>query len=225
MPIPMLVMLHGCKQSPDDFAAGTRMNALAEQHGFLVVYPAQASNANGSKCWNWFRSQDQGRDSGEPSLIAGITREVASQYRIDQRRIFVAGLSAGAAMAVILGVTYPELYASVGAHSGLPYAAAHDVSSAFSAMKGGGAPAGLTKSFASLRAHQPPIANTVPTIVFHGDADSTVTVKDRIRPAASASGPRRCAVAAEPRTRGTSGNTQGDRIVNAPARKASAGLV
>ncbi len=178
VPIPMLVMLHGCKQSPDDFAAGTRMNALAEQHGFLVVYPAQASNANGSKCWNWFRSQDQGRDSGEPSLIAGITREVASQYRIDQRRIFVAGLSAGAAMAVILGVTYPELYAAVGAHSGLPYAAAHDVPSAFSAMKGGAAPAGLIKVFPSLRAPRPPIANTLPTIVFHGDADGTVAVSN-----------------------------------------------
>jgi poly(hydroxyalkanoate) depolymerase family esterase len=172
--MPMVVMLHGCKQSPDDFAAGTQMNALAEQHGFLVAYPAQAANANGSKCWNWFRTEDQGRDDGEPSLIAGITREVASHYRIDGRRIFVAGLSAGAAMAVILGATYPELYAAVGAHSGLPYAVAHDVPSAFSAMKGGAAPAGLSGPFAKRRPSRPSIGRTVPTIVFHGDSDSTV---------------------------------------------------
>lgn len=176
--VPMVVMLHGCKQSPDDFASGTRMNALAEQHGFLVVYPAQAANANGSNCWNWFRSQDQGRDGGEPSIIAGITREVASQYRIDRRRIFVAGLSAGAAMAVILGATYPELYAAIGAHSGLPYAAAHDVPSAFSAMKAGAGLAGAPPPFASLRAQQPQIAHTVPIIVFHGDGDNTVAASN-----------------------------------------------
>jgi poly(hydroxyalkanoate) depolymerase family esterase len=176
--VPMVVMLHGCTQSPDDFADGTQMNALAEQHGFLVVYPAQAANANGSKCWNWFRSSDQDRDRGEPSLIAGITHEVASHYRIDRRRIFVAGLSAGAAMAVILGATYPELYAAVGAHSGLPYAAAHDVPSAFSAMKGGGAPAGLSQRFAGLRAPRPGVKHSVPTIVFHGDSDGTVVASN-----------------------------------------------
>ena len=142
-----------------------------------MVYPAQAANANGSKCWNWFRTQDQGRDSGEPAIIAGITREVASQYRIDERRIFVAGLSAGAAMAVILGTTYPELYAAVGVHSGLPYAAAHDVPSAFSAMKGG-AGVGAPMPFASLRAPQPQIVYTVPTIVFHGDGDQTVAASN-----------------------------------------------
>ena len=176
--VPMVVMLHGCKQSPDDFAAGTQMNALAEQHGFLVVYPAQAANANGSKCWNWFRAEDQGRDDGEPSLIAGITGEVAAHYRIDRRRIFVAGLSAGAAMAVILGATYPELYAAVGAHSGLPYAVAHDVPSAFSAMKGGRAPAGLSKPCAKLRSSRPSIGRTIPTIVFHGDSDGTVAASN-----------------------------------------------
>jgi poly(hydroxyalkanoate) depolymerase family esterase len=176
--VPMVVMLHGCKQSPDDFATGTRMNALAEEHGFLVVYPGQANNANGSNCWNWFRGEDQRRDAGEPSLIAGITREVASEYKVDQRRIFVAGLSAGAAMAVILGVTYPELYAAVGAHSGLPYAAAHDVASAFSAMKGGSALAGLSKSFTAARSQPARLSNTVPTIVFHGDADHTVAASN-----------------------------------------------
>jgi poly(hydroxyalkanoate) depolymerase family esterase len=172
--MPMVVMLHGCTQSPDDFAAGTRMNELAEQHRFLVVYPAQAPNANGSKCWNWFRAEDQGRDRGEPSLIAGITREVAAQYGIDQRRIYVAGLSAGAAMAVILGATYPELYAAVGAHSGLPYASAHDVAYAFSVMKSGAPQAGVPIKFMPRPAIRAEMKHSVPTIVFHGDADKTV---------------------------------------------------
>ena len=166
-PLPMIVMLHGCTQSPDDFAAGTRMNALADMHGFVVVYPAQSGGANVSKCWNWFRSDDQSRDRGEPSIVAGITREVASRYGVDEKRIFVAGMSAGAAMAVILGATYPDLFAAVGAHSGLPYRAAHDVPSAFGAMHGGAGPAGARSA-----------ATGVPTIVFHGDADRTVEARN-----------------------------------------------
>ena len=170
----LIVMLHGCTQSPDDFAAGTRMNELAERDGFLVAYPAQTAKANGSKCWNWFRSGDQERERGEPSLIAGMTREIATHYAIDDRRIFVAGLSAGAAMAVILGATYPDLYAAVGAHSGLPYGAAHDVPSAFSAMKGSDASPGLPEPQRSMHAAQP----AVPTIVFHGDCDTTVNISN-----------------------------------------------
>ena len=158
---PLLVMLHGCTQSPDDFATGTRMNALADQHGLLVAYPAQSANANGSKCWNWFRPQDQGRGKGEPALIAGMTAQLASEYRVDAARVYVAGLSAGAAMAVVLGRTYPDVFAAVGVHSGLPYRAAHDVGSAFAAMKGSAA---RTTTADSL----------VPTIVFHGDRDHTV---------------------------------------------------
>jgi poly(hydroxyalkanoate) depolymerase family esterase len=174
-PRPMVVMLHGCTQSADDFAVGTQMNQLADEHGFLVVYPEQPANANMSKCWNWFKQQDQVRDAGEPSLIAGLVREVAARHGADPRRIFVAGLSAGAAMAVVLGETYPDLFAGVGAHSGLPYGSAHDIPSAMAAMKGGrsglpglhglpGLPAGSPK-----KAVQP-----VPTIVFHGDRDHTV---------------------------------------------------
>jgi poly(hydroxyalkanoate) depolymerase family esterase len=180
-PVPLFVMLHGCTQSADDFAAGTQMNRLAEEHGFLVVYPEQASNANGSKCWNWFKSQDQLRNGGEPSLIAGITREVAERHAVDPRRIYVAGLSAGASMAVILGETYPELYAAVGAHSGLPYAAAHDMPSAFAAMAGGrgGKPdgpmrPGLMNLPGSAAVSGKKTTHFVPTIVFHGDQDHTV---------------------------------------------------
>jgi poly(hydroxyalkanoate) depolymerase family esterase len=169
----MVVMLHGCTQSPDDFAAGTRMNALADQLGFLVVYPAQAANANGSRCWNWFRSEDQNRDAGEPSLIAGIVREVATDFDVDRGRIFVAGMSAGAAMAVILGAAYPDLFTAVGSHSGLPFGAAYDLASAFGAMQGGlanrtGAPCA---SILQAPAY-------VPTIVFHGDRDRTVDARN-----------------------------------------------
>lgn len=171
--VPLMVMLHGCTQSPDDFAAGTRMNELAEKHGFLVVYPAQAAKANGSRCWNWFRAKDQSRDRGEPSLIAGITREVASKYHVDEGRIFIAGLSAGAAMAVVLGATYPELYAGVGAHSGLPYGAAHDMPSALAAMK-----SGVLNAQATQTPRRPQFARAMPTIVFHGDCDHTVDAQN-----------------------------------------------
>lgn len=178
--VPMVVMLHGCTQPPDDFAAGTRMNAVADEHGFIVVYPAQSASANAQKCWNWFRTEDQTRESGEPAIIAGITREVAATYRIDRRRIFVAGLSAGAAMAVILATTHPDLYAAVGAHSGLAYRAASDMPSAFRAMHGASVPV------ASLSGTALP----VPVIVFHGDCDRTVNAANAtaiVRQAAGAS--------------------------------------
>lgn len=176
-PMPLVVMLHGCKQDPDDFAAGTRINQLAEEQGILVAYPAQSPRANGSKCWHWFEPRDQSRHGAEPSIIAGIVAKVGEAYRIDERRVFVAGLSAGAAMAVILGETYPDVFCAVGAHSGLPYGAAHDVASAFAAMHGAGAT--LAGAGGRTAAHRPAgdaraSSRGVPTIVFHGNRDATV---------------------------------------------------
>ncbi len=173
-PRPLVVMLHGCKQHPDDFAAGTRMNALAEKHGFLVAYPAQSRNANGSNCWNWFRPEDQRRDGGEPAILAGIVADVARDHRVDPARVFVAGLSAGAAMAVILGQTHPELFAAVGAHSGLPSGAAHDVGSAFMAMNGAKPVFGSAPARAATTSRGP----SPRTIVFHGDQDATVVARN-----------------------------------------------
>lgn len=167
--LPLIIMLHGCTQNPDDFAAGTRMNALAEELQCLVAYPEQPTTANRNRCWNWFEAAHQQCDKGEPSIIAGLTRHIISRYAVDTRRVYVAGLSAGGAMAAIMGRTYPDLYAAVGVHSGLPYAVAQDLPSAFAAMNQMGAPLGRQRHKAAVAGDR-----FVPTIVFHGDSDKTV---------------------------------------------------
>ena len=161
------MMLHGCTQSPDDFAAGTRMNLLAEEFGFLVAYPAQPKSANPSKCWNWFRPGDQSRGQGEPALLAGIAQQIATDFPIVRSQIYAAGLSAGGAAAAILGATYPDTFAAVGVHSGLACGAATDIPSAFRAMRQGHSGA---KPYRRAGPSQP-----IPTIVFHGDSDTTVS--------------------------------------------------
>lgn len=160
----IVVMLHGCTQTPEDFAAGTGMNAIAENHRLVVIYPQQSRGNNAQSCWNWFSRGDQRRDRGEPSILAGLTRRIMAEHGVLRDQTFVAGLSAGAAMAVILGETYPDVFSAVGAHSGLPFGAAKDVPSAFAAM------AGRNRSVAGSSGTD----STVRTIVFHGSTDTTV---------------------------------------------------
>ena len=165
---PLLVMLHGCTQDPDDFALGTGMNLLAEEQGFLVAYPRQPASANRSACWNWFDRKDQMRGEGEPCVIAGITRAIMTEYDIDAKRVYVAGLSAGGAMALVMSATYPELYAAAGVHSGLAYGLATDLPSAFAAMGGNTSPEAMAQGKTRLN------DGRVRTIVFHGECDPTV---------------------------------------------------
>jgi len=168
-PAALIVMLHGCTQTADDFAVATRMNVLAEEHAFIVAYPEQAVSANPLRCWSWYERRDQRRESVEASLIAGITQQVAQSYAVDRERIYVAGASAGAGAAAILGATYPDVYAAIGAHSGIAYGLADGFFSAFALMKTGRYKA---------RATQPGARRPIPTIVFQGAADPLVNPRN-----------------------------------------------
>lgn len=167
-PLPLVVMLHGCTQNVEDFALGTAMNQFAEQYGVLVAYPNQAKSANSKSCWNWYKVKNQQTHRGEPALIAGLTRAIMQNHYVDVKRVYVAGLSAGGAMAAIMGATYPELYAAVGVHSGLAAGSATNVIAALAAMRQGSHNVQATE--------QCPVF--VPTIVFHGDQDPVVNLKN-----------------------------------------------
>ena len=169
-PAPLIVMLHGCTQSVDDFAGGTNMNAVADERGCFVAYPIQSASANQSKCWNWFQPRNQQRDGGEPAMVVGIVRQIAREYAVDRRRVYAAGLSAGGAAAAVLGARYPDVFAAIGVHSGIACGAAHDMASAFARMHRGPAVNGHVPVDAQSAAWQ----RAVPTIVFHGDKDPIV---------------------------------------------------
>lgn len=171
---PLMVMLHGCTQSADDFAKGTNMNTLADEKGFIVIYPQQSSNANLKKCWNWFEPLHQLRGLGEPAIIAGMVKKVKRMHFIQHDKVFIAGLSAGGAMSIVMGVTYPELFSGIGVAAGLEYQAALNVFNAYAAMANQGPPPVRQGRVA----HQVmgKRAKPMPVIVFHGNADSTVNV-------------------------------------------------
>lgn len=167
-PLPLVVMLHGCAQDAEDFALGTDMNRWADQYRVLVAYPNQAKIANLKRCWNWYKPKNQQVDRGEPALIAGLTQAVMHNYRVDAQRVYIAGLSAGGSMAAIMGATYPELYAAMGVHSGLAVGSATHVLAALVAMRQG------SRSVQALSQ----LPNFVPTIIFQGDQDRIVHLRN-----------------------------------------------
>jgi poly(hydroxyalkanoate) depolymerase family esterase len=157
--MPLVVLLHGCKQDALDFSNGTAMNALADEHHAMVLYPEQITRANAMRCWNWFEPGHQQANRGEPGMIAALTQSILQKHGADPERVYIAGLSAGGAMAAVMADLYPDIFAAVGVHSGLAAGAANDVMSAFGAMRSG-----------AKGSKQP----TLPTIIFHGTADKTV---------------------------------------------------
>ena len=180
---PLVVMLHGCTQNPDDFAVGTGMNERARAQGFCVLYPEQSQDANPQRCWNWFKHNHQRRGSGEPALIASLTQAIMKEHVIDPRRVFIAGLSAGGAMAAIVADAYPEIFAAVGVHSGLPNGAASNVAEAMALMNSGHSGNGKLPTQTPQQTQR-----LVPTIVFHGDQDRTVHPRNGEQVIASALG-------------------------------------
>ena len=217
--LPLVVMLHGCTQDPDDFAAGTAMNERAREQGFFVLYPQQSPDVNPSRCWNWFKHSHQERGRGEPALIASLTQAVIKQHDMDARRVYIAGLSAGGAMAVIVAAAYPELFAAVGVHSGLPSGAASNVAEALMVMKSGHV--GIVERAWGGRADAAAKAllqpqTPIPTIVFHGDQDQTVHPRNGEQVIAAALG---AAAAAQDSHARPSGSARVEQGVSAQGRR------
>lgn len=175
-PMPLVLMLHGCSQDPDDFAAATGMNQAATAANALVLYPAQARNANPSGCWNWFESSNQHRGQGELGLMVAMVCDVMERHPVDAQRVYAAGISAGGAMVALLGREYPDMFAAIGVHSGLQAGAADNMMAALSAMNNG-AKLGPSSPSARPAAHSSGAAHPA-LIVFHGDADTTVSAKN-----------------------------------------------
>lgn len=174
---PLVVMLHGCRQKPGNLAEISGMNVVADKNNFLAVYPEQPLHANLLRCWNWFDPKHQSRGAGEPAVLAAVIEQVSSSYKVDGSRVYVAGISAGGAMAVILGATYPDLISAVGVVAGMEYGAAAGMSEGLAAMKHGGPDPeqqGLA-AFAAMRqglSERP--RHRMPVIIFQGDADPYV---------------------------------------------------
>lgn len=179
-PRPLLVLLHGCTQSADDIARGAALHEIADSTGMLVLYPEQPAAANPLRCWNWFDAAHQRRGAGEPALLSAMVREIASAQGADPRRVYVAGVSAGGAMALILAASYPELFAAAGSHSGVPLAAATPAT-ALQVMRGGGVGDPAAVAAARTDTRDPSSGDRsrlVPIIVFHGVDDAVVHVEN-----------------------------------------------
>jgi len=170
--LPLVVLLHGCTQDAADVARGSRLNQYAEAQHFLVLYPEQPAAANPQKCWNWFVPEHQQRGAGEPALIEAMTRQVMAGRKVDPRRVFLAGISAGGAMAVLTALDYPELFAALAVHSGIQYRAAASATEAIAAMKNGGPAPGDRARLAY--AAMGPRARMVPAMLLQGSKDPSV---------------------------------------------------
>ncbi len=195
--LPLVIMLHGCSQSADDFATGTGMNRRAREDGFFALYPQQSHEANSTGCWNWFLPEHQQHGSGEPALLASLTLAVIEQYDIDPRRVFIAGMSAGGVMATLTAQAYPELFTAVGVHSGLPIGSVSNMDEAMRVMNHGNT--NTSPAADALPSHRAP----KPIIVFHGDQDDMVHRSNGEQLVQEVLGNTRHHVQVEP---GTSGN-------------------
>lgn len=170
-PMPLVVGLHGCVGSALDFVNQSGLNSVAEVNKFIVAYPEQTSAANNLKCWNWYTTAGQQRGSGEASIIAGITQQVKQDYSVNNSRVFTLGLSAGGAMAVNMGVLYPDVFAGVGVGSGLTWKAGAGGLSGYPAMT-------AEQSGQQIHISQGANSRTVPVYIFHGLQDKTVVPKN-----------------------------------------------